>query len=225
MNCSLSSSSVRGISQASILEWVTTSFSRESNLCLLLGRQILYHWANWEAPKAMLSDRIKYLDKVCIKRGLNRRDYYFCGVFFFSLLAYSLCPQKGRNPIWRLDENLSDCQMDKYMQNAPGFKREREMRLVREIKKSFEQWVESWVSPQRRLGFWQVYLGVRKLQMNVTACIKAKKQKNAVHVWRTASKFGSLHNGDSKLYFTFRGHSTHKMWSRVGNYWGEKNNT
>lgn len=42
-------------------------------------------------------------------------------------------------------------------------------------------------------------LGVRKLQMKVTACIKAKKQKNAVHVWRTASKFGSLQNGVSKL--------------------------
>ena len=162
MNCSLSSSSVRGISQASILEWVATSLSRELNLCLLLGRQILYHWGNWEAAKVMLSDRIKYLDKVCIKRGLNRCDYYFCVcvcVFFFSFLAYNLCPQKGRNPIWRVDDNLSDCQMDKHMQNAPGFKRGREMKLVRKIKKSFEQWVESWVNPQRRLGFWQVCWG------------------------------------------------------------------
>ena len=32
---------------------------------------------------------------------------------------------------------------------------------------------------------------------------KAKKQKNAVHVWRTASKFGSLQNGDSKLISLF----------------------
>ena len=90
----------------------------------------------------MLSDRIKYLDKVCIKRGPNRCDYYFCVCvcfFFFSFLAYNLCPQKGRNPIWRVDDNLSDCQMDKHMQNAPGFKRGREMKLVRKIKKSFEQ--------------------------------------------------------------------------------------
>jgi len=32
---------------------------------------------------------------------------------------------------------------------------------------------------------------------------KAKRQKNAVHVWRTASKFGSLQNGDSKLISPF----------------------
>ena len=89
INCSLSSFSVRGISQASILEWVATSLSRELNLCLLLGRQILYHWGNWEAAKVMLSDRIKYLDKVCIKRGLNRCDYYFCG-FFFSLFWHTV---------------------------------------------------------------------------------------------------------------------------------------
>ena len=34
-----------------ILEWVAISFSRgSSQLCLLLGRQIIYHWTTWEAP-------------------------------------------------------------------------------------------------------------------------------------------------------------------------------
>ena len=55
MDCSLPGSSVHGISQARILEWVAISSSRRpsatqgSNLCLLYCRQSLYHWATWEA--------------------------------------------------------------------------------------------------------------------------------------------------------------------------------
>ena len=43
-----------GFSQAKILEWVAIPFSRGvfltqgSNQCLLLDRQILYHWVTWE---------------------------------------------------------------------------------------------------------------------------------------------------------------------------------
>ena len=49
-------SSVHGIPQAKILEWVAISFSRGSSwsrdqtLISWIGRQILYHWATWEAP-------------------------------------------------------------------------------------------------------------------------------------------------------------------------------
>ena len=49
-------SSVHGISQARILEWVAISFSRGSSRprdwtrISCIGRQILYHWATWEAP-------------------------------------------------------------------------------------------------------------------------------------------------------------------------------
>ena len=56
MDCSLLGSSVRGIYQPRTLEWVAISFSRgssrlrEANPYLLLGRQILYYWATWEAP-------------------------------------------------------------------------------------------------------------------------------------------------------------------------------
>ena len=48
-------SSVRGISQARILKWVAISFiqgifrTQGSNLSLMHHRQILYHWATWEA--------------------------------------------------------------------------------------------------------------------------------------------------------------------------------
>ena len=53
--CSLPVSSVHGISQARILEWVVISFSRGSsrprNLMRIscIGRQILYHWTTREA--------------------------------------------------------------------------------------------------------------------------------------------------------------------------------
>ena len=49
-------SSVHGISQARIMEWVAISFSRgtsqpwEQIYVSCIGRQILYHWATWEAP-------------------------------------------------------------------------------------------------------------------------------------------------------------------------------
>ena len=49
MDCSLPGSSVHGIFQARVLEWVAISFSRgisptqESNLCLLHCGQMLYH--------------------------------------------------------------------------------------------------------------------------------------------------------------------------------------
>ena len=56
INCSLLSSSVHGISQARVLEWVPTSFSRgyseprDQTWVSWIGRRIPYHWATWEAP-------------------------------------------------------------------------------------------------------------------------------------------------------------------------------
>ena len=53
--CNLPVSSVHGISQANILEWVVISFSRGSSRprdwtrLSCIGRQILYHWATREA--------------------------------------------------------------------------------------------------------------------------------------------------------------------------------
>ena len=58
MDCSLPGSSVHGILQARILEWVAVPFSRVSSwpgdwTCLFyifcIGRQALYHWVTWEA--------------------------------------------------------------------------------------------------------------------------------------------------------------------------------
>ena len=54
MDCSPPGSSVLGISQARILEWIAISFSRGSSqskdrVCVPTGRQILYHCATWVA--------------------------------------------------------------------------------------------------------------------------------------------------------------------------------
>ena len=58
MDCNLLSSSVHGIFQARILEWVAISYSRGSSRTRdwthissisCIGRQILHHWATWEA--------------------------------------------------------------------------------------------------------------------------------------------------------------------------------
>ena len=55
MKCRPPGSSVHGISQAGILEWIAISFSRgpsltkRLNMRPLLGKQILYHCATWEA--------------------------------------------------------------------------------------------------------------------------------------------------------------------------------
>ena len=59
MDCSSPGSSVHGILQARILEWVAVSSSRGSSrprdqthisYISFIGRQILYHSATWEAP-------------------------------------------------------------------------------------------------------------------------------------------------------------------------------
>ena len=56
MDCSPPGSSVHGILQARILEWVAISFSRGSSWLRdqirvsCISRQMLYYWATWEAP-------------------------------------------------------------------------------------------------------------------------------------------------------------------------------
>ena len=64
MNCSLPGSSVLGIFQTRILQWVAISFSRGSSgardwtcvSCISrIGRQILYHWARERPLKCFLA--------------------------------------------------------------------------------------------------------------------------------------------------------------------------
>ena len=72
MDCSLPGSSVHGILHARILEWVASSFSRESTeprnwthtFCVsCTGGQILSHWATWEAHHNQIA-KIKWFRKI-----------------------------------------------------------------------------------------------------------------------------------------------------------------
>ena len=79
MDCSSLISSVHGISQARILEWVAISFSRWSSQLRdrthvsCIGRQVLYHWATREV-----------LIFVSLYDGIRRIYNYRSNVWLFS---------------------------------------------------------------------------------------------------------------------------------------------
>ena len=98
MDCSLPGSSVHGLFQTRLLEWVAISFSRESSWpkvwahvsgisCIV--RRILYHWATWEAlngdlgPAKLRSKMETYVKPVPIQIilfilfiGFLRQEYW-----------------------------------------------------------------------------------------------------------------------------------------------------
>ena len=96
MGRGLPSSSVHGILQARILEWVAISFSRGSSQSRdqtrisCIGRQILYHWrSTGEAPITECYSAIKRITDVCnklqgssTKRMNNPQSLYYCILLF-----------------------------------------------------------------------------------------------------------------------------------------------
>ena len=66
MDCSLPDSSIHGISQAGILEWVAIPLSQGSSSprdrpqVSCIGKQILYHWDTWEACLCIVG-KLKYI--------------------------------------------------------------------------------------------------------------------------------------------------------------------
>ena len=90
MGCSPPGSSVHGISQARILEWVAITSSRGSSLCSAqthvscIGRWILYHWATWEAQTSFLL--LLSVAQWC----LTLCDPMDCSTPSFSVLHYFL---------------------------------------------------------------------------------------------------------------------------------------
>ena len=87
MECSSPGSSVHGISQERILEWVAISFargssqSRDRTLVSCIGRWILYHWATREPQFVILcyTERTHLLDKpyVWFKYMLLNMTFFF----------------------------------------------------------------------------------------------------------------------------------------------------
>ena len=105
MVCSLPHSSVHGISQARILEWVTISSSRGASWprdwtqVSCIGRQILYHWATREAQhhfRQWLIMTLATMDSICQSK-LDKR--------------YSVLIKKVRyfNCLWYFKTNRQDC--------------------------------------------------------------------------------------------------------------------
>ena len=95
VDCSLPGSSVHGIVQARILEWVAMPSSRGSSQlkdrirvsCIFcIDRQILYHWATWEAqsydsdenfiniPKVWGSERFQVGECTCVLGGWHTQN-------------------------------------------------------------------------------------------------------------------------------------------------------
>ena len=93
-NCSLPVSSVHGILQARILEWVAISFSRGSSWprfpALAGGR--LYHWATWE-------DSILSQYKLSRKHFiiLKKKKSFFLLLFISSLQSIQLGTKKWKS--------------------------------------------------------------------------------------------------------------------------------
>ena len=93
LDCSPPGSSVHGFFQARILQWVAISFSKGSSwprdqTCVsCIGRQILYHWATWEAMVKNMS----YSGINLTKNGqkLHIENYKILLREFKEILAYS----------------------------------------------------------------------------------------------------------------------------------------
>ena len=84
MEVACQASSVCGIFQTRILEWVAISYSRESSRpkdqtpVSCIGKWILYHWATWEIPNLVFT--------FCYSALYYKRTFSTCYNCFFSQL-------------------------------------------------------------------------------------------------------------------------------------------
>ena len=88
MDCNPTGSSVSGIFQARVLEWVATSSSRGSSWprdrttvsCVsCIGRQILSHWTTWEAPMCKIYTSI-----------LKLPTYHVCEISYLIVILMNI---------------------------------------------------------------------------------------------------------------------------------------
>ena len=91
MDCSLPGSSVHGISQARIPEWVATSFFRESSwaydqTCFTCsGKQLLYHWATRKNFKYF---SLMFYEYYVIKQGHKLNISWYSSYIKFQLWGF-----------------------------------------------------------------------------------------------------------------------------------------
>ena len=117
MDCSLPESSVHEIFQARILEWVATSFSRESSwprdgTCVsCTGRWILYHSATWEAHKrnTFLKKILPGLIKSNLRLMNSAADFHLSLSHFLSPTLSPKGPSVDEKSIWHFGLPSSAC--------------------------------------------------------------------------------------------------------------------
>ena len=81
-DCSSPRSSVHGMLQARILEWITISFSRESSWprdetrVSCIGRWILYRWVTWETHKLIsVYNLCRLVNGITIGCGAGKEEF------------------------------------------------------------------------------------------------------------------------------------------------------
>ena len=97
LDCSSPGSSLHGIFQARILEWVAISFSKWSNLCLLHCRWIL--WTEQSEKPTEISDWFKWMDKCtsgCVWDGVSVRASFWN--------SQHPCPMEQMSIAWRTSQ-------------------------------------------------------------------------------------------------------------------------
>ena len=112
MDCSLPGSSVHGISQARIPEWVAISFSRGSSRPRDLihvsctGRQILYHWAIWDA-QWMLPSSFPFLtwENSLLLSSPGKCLKHFPAQSHFAFIT----TLPHQSPVWNKNSGNSEC--------------------------------------------------------------------------------------------------------------------
>ena len=123
MDCSLPGSSVHGVLQARILEWVTISSSRKSSwlrhwTCIscvsCIGRWNLYHCTTWEAPRS-INVKHKLLSHVWLYDPMNCSppDSYVHGVLQTRILQWVANPF-SRGSSQPRDQTWVSCIADRF---------------------------------------------------------------------------------------------------------------
>ena len=112
LDCSPPGSSVLGILQARLLEWVAISFSRGSSLprdwpCIscvsCIGRRILYRWATWEALPEVSGANAAQAFAKCSGFSLS------VGSLLFSMLIPRPSNRRGRSCHWVWSSHSDPC--------------------------------------------------------------------------------------------------------------------
>ena len=138
LDCSPPGSSVHGIFQARILEWVAICYSegsfplRDWNHVSCIGRQILYHCTNWEAPEGTafwpyfptgcLQTKVCSQQCGCWETLLHRSLVFQSALWLYLKFKPKMCLCQGHNCILMSNpENWRDVSLEKRTNLLAGY--------------------------------------------------------------------------------------------------------